>query len=36
MNYKSKIIELLGKIDNEKFLQYLYILCKEFLKDRVV
>lgn len=33
MDYKNLIIELLDKIDNEKYLKYLYQLIKTFLAD---
>lgn len=31
MDYKRKIVEMLDKIHNEKYLEYLYKLIKSFL-----
>lgn len=33
MDYKKLIIELLDKLDNEKYLHYLYDLIKTFVAD---
>lgn len=33
MNYKKLIMELLDKLDNEKYLKYLYQLIKTFMAD---
>lgn len=32
MNYKEKIIELVHRIENEKYLKYTYVLLKTFLE----
>lgn len=32
MEYKSNIINLLEKLDDEKYLKYIYILIKTFLE----
>ncbi len=33
-DYKQMIIELIEKIDDEKFLRRIYISLKEYLKER--
>lgn len=33
MDYKGKIIELLSRIENQKYLEYIYILLKSFLES---
>lgn len=33
MDYKNLIIELLDKLDDEKYLKYLYQLIKTFMAD---
>lgn len=32
MNYKQKIIEMIEKIDDKKFLKRIYISLREYLK----
>lgn len=34
MNYKSKIIQLLDSIDDEKHLRYLYILVRQMISNK--
>lgn len=33
MDYKGKIIEILSGIENQKYLEYIYILLKSFLES---
>ena len=33
MDYKTLIIEMLDKLDEERYLQYIYQLIKAFLAD---
>ncbi len=33
MDYKALIIKMLGELDNEKYLKYIYQLIKTFLAD---
>lgn len=33
MDYKGKIIELLSKVENQKYLEYVYTLLKTFLES---
>lgn len=33
MNYKELIINLLDKIDNEKFLKRIYVSLREYVKE---
>lgn len=33
MNYKEKIIELLQKIDNTRFLKAIYISVRDYVKE---
>lgn len=33
MDYKTLIIKMLGELDNEKYLKYIYQLIKTFLAD---
>ncbi len=33
MDYKGKIIELLSRIENQNYLEYIYILLKSFLES---
>lgn len=33
MNYKQKIIELLQKIDNTRFLKAIYISVRDYVKE---
>lgn len=35
MNYKEEIIEIVGKIDNEKILNYIYIIVRDIAKEDV-
>lgn len=32
MNYKKKIVELVNRVENEEYLEYIYILLKIFLE----
>lgn len=34
MNYKSKIIQLLDSIDDEKYMRYLYILIRQMISNK--
>lgn len=34
MDYKSKIIQLLDSIDDEKYLRYLYILIRQMISNK--
>lgn len=33
MDYKGKIIEILSRIENQKYLEYIYTLLKSFLES---
>lgn len=33
MNYKEKIIELLQKIENQRFLKAIYISVRDYVKE---
>lgn len=33
MNYKDETIKLIHRIENEKYLKYIYILLKAFLEN---
>lgn len=35
-DYKKKIIALLGKIDNEKFLRRIYVSLREYVRESEV